>query len=180
MIAVVAYLITFVFVTTIMFSISIHLIIAFHENFRRVGCCKSIMILIYAIITFLNPFLMFVVMIQFLYVLVLGEASAISSGPYTVLSLIPTAAVSAASWLLKNKVFSSSSVNEKEDKKKSNQEKENKKKSATNNGEAPTLVVKNDKKKSATNNGEAPTLVVNEETPFNGEIKTYGVAGNSD
>ena len=51
------------------------------------------------------PILMFIVMIQFLYALVLGEASAITAGPYTILSLIPTAVISAISWMLKNKMF---------------------------------------------------------------------------
>ena len=52
------------------------------------------------------PVIMFAIVINLLYPLVLGEASAISAGPYTVLSLIPTAVVSALTWLIKNKVFS--------------------------------------------------------------------------
>ena len=109
---------------------------------------------------------MFALVIQFLYQLVLGEASAVSAGPYTVLSLIPSAAISAAGWLVKNKVFSSITEKEDKDKVSSNENKDE----------------NEDEKKSATNNGELLTLVVNEETPFNGndrEVKTYSAASNS-
>jgi hypothetical protein len=161
-ITVVAYLTTFIFVTSIISSISIHLIIVFYNNFRKVGCCTSVMMFINAIFIFLHPFLMFIIMIQFLYVLVLGEASAISAGPYTVLSLIPTAAISAAGWLVKNKVFSS--IDEEEEDNSQLQENEENEESAANNH---------------ANDSEALTLVVNEDTPRDKEVKSYGATGNN-
>ena len=154
-ITIVAYLITFIFVTVMVSSIAIRLFIL--ESSRKFSCCLCIMIIIDIIFVLVQPLIMFLLVIQFLYLLVLGKASAISTGPYTVLSLIPTAAISAASWLVKNKVFSS--VDEKEDKEEHNQE--------------------NDK--SATNDDEALTLVVNEGSPINGnnqEVKSYGTADN--
>jgi hypothetical protein len=183
MITVVAYLITFVFVTSMVSSISIRLIIVVcikNHRTSTVDRWRSMMITT-AFFVLVYPFFMFVIVIQILYVLImmLGEASVISAVPYTLLLSIPTPAVSAASWLVKNKIFSS--VNEEEDKKESNQENEENEESATNNGEVLALVVRNDnedKKKAATNDSEALTLVVNEETPINGndeEIKTYGV-----
>ena len=48
---------------------------------------------------------LFGALIQFVYALVLGEASAITAGPYTVLSLIPSVIITAFSWMLKNKIF---------------------------------------------------------------------------
>ena len=158
-IAVVAYLTSFIFISSITSSISIHLLINAYIKFHIIGRCTRLMMIAIGILMFFHPILIFAIVIQFLYVLVLGEASAISTGPYTVLSLIPTAAISAAGWLVKNKVFSN--VNEKEDKKEPNQEND---KSATN-GEASTL-----------------TLVVNEGTPINGnnqEVKSYGTAHNN-
>ena len=165
-IAVVAYLITFVFAASMICSITMRMITMSAVNCKVIGKWKSTMMIINGIIIFANPIFMFIIVIHFLYALVLGEASAISTGPYTVLSLIPTTAISAAGWLIKNKVFSS--VEEEEDKnQESNENKEE----------------NEDEKKSATNSGEALTLVVNEETPFNGSdqevmIKTYGAAGN--
>lgn len=47
-------------------------------------------------------------MLKFLYDVVLSEASPFTTGPYTVLSLIPSAAISVATWMIKNKVFSDS------------------------------------------------------------------------
>ena len=122
------------------------------------------MIIFYIIIIFLLPFPIFIVVIQFLYSLVLGEASAISAGPYTVLSLIPSAAISVATWLVKNKVFSSGA--KKEDKIKESDKKMDGNKS---------------KKKSTANNGKTVTLVIDEETPItrnDQEVKTYGAADN--
>ena len=51
-ITVVAYLITFVFVTSITSSISIHLIIVYAINFHTVGRCTGIMMIINAIFVF--------------------------------------------------------------------------------------------------------------------------------
>ncbi len=150
-ITVVAYLTAFIFVTIIMSSTPIHLIIVFYNNFHKFGCCTSVMMLVGVIMFLLHPFLMFVIVFLFLYVLVLGEASAISEGPYTVLSLIPTAAISATGWLIKNKVLNISSISEKEDNNELNQENE----------------------ESAVNDGENLTLVVNEDTP-----ESYGATDN--
>ena len=163
-ITVVAYLTTLIFVTSIVSSITLRLIIVHIKKYRTSTVIDnrqtSIMVIAGAISFTIDIFLMFGVVIQFLYVLVLGEASAISTGPYTVLSLIPTAAISAAGWLVKNKVFSS--IDEKEDKEEPNQENDE---SVTNDGEARAL-----------------TLVVNEDTPFNGnnqEVRSYGTADNN-
>lgn len=156
-ITVVAYLTTFIFVTSIVSSISIHLIIVYAKDYLKIGhcTCTCIMMIFNAISILVHPFIVFVAVIQFLYVLVLGQASAISAGPYTVLSLIPTAAISAASWLVRNKIFSS--VDEKEDKKEPNKKNED---SAT--------------------NSEAPTIVVNEDTPSNGSGNDQEVVINED
>ena len=164
-ITIVAYLITFIFAASIIFSVSMRLIIVSAVNYKAIGLFKSIMMIINGILVFLQPIFMYVIVMRFLYGLVLGEASAISAGPYTVLSLIPTAAISAAGWLVKNKVFSSIDEKEDKDKESDENEDENEDKSPTNNGEANAL-----------------TLVVNEETPFNGnsrEIETYGAACNN-
>ena len=164
-ITVVAYLATFVFTTSIIYSVCIRMIIIAFYSFCTVNKCTRVMTIIYIIIIFLLPFPMFIVVIQFLYSLVLGEASAISTGPYTVLSLVPTAAISVAVWLVKNKVFSSGTKEEDENKEPDKKKNENE-----------------DEKNSAINNGEALTLVVNEETPFNGndqEVKTYGAASSN-
>ena len=106
-IAVVVYLITFTFSSSVIFSISVRLIKRFKELFNKVEtgrlfcCLMSLNILLFSI----TPILVFVIMIQFIYALVLGEASAITAGPYTILSLIPSAIVSAVTWMLKNKMF---------------------------------------------------------------------------
>ena len=103
-ITVVAYLITFVFAASVTFSISTRLTIwRYHRVSRRK---KIIVMFICGIYLLVFPVIMFAIVINLLYPLVLGEASAISAGPYTVLSLIPTAVVSALTWLIKNKVFS--------------------------------------------------------------------------
>ena len=161
-ITVVAYLTTFVFVTIIISSISIHQIIVYVINYHKLDYCRCIILIVNAIFVLVYPVLVFVLVILFLYILVLGEASAISTGPYTVLSLIPTAAISAASWLVKNKVFVNSNVdiNKKEDKKESNQENEDKRKSATNDSGALTLV--------------------NEDTPLNDQkMGSYGAINSN-
>lgn len=93
----------------------------------------------------------------------LGEASAISVGAYTVLSLIPTAAISIVSWMFKNRVFSNTKMKDKNESDKKN------------NGNV-------DEEQSATDNGEALTVFVNENTPINGngqEVETYGAADNN-
>ena len=176
-ITVIAYLTTFIFIASIVSSISIHLIIVYVRNYLKIGhcTCTCIMMFFNAISIFVHPFIVFVAVIQFLYVLVLGQASAISAGPYTVLSLIPTAAISVAGWLIRNKIFSS--VDEKEDKKTSNQENKD---SATN-SEAPTIVVNEDTQPSNgsgndqevvvnEDNGNNQEVIVNENIPLNQEI----------
>lgn len=166
-IAVVAYLATFIFAASIMFSISLRLIITFVFHFRTIGRCTSIMMIINAIVVFLNPIFMFTIVIHFLYALVLGEASAISAGPYTVLSLIPTAAISAVSWLFKNKVFSSTAEEEDEQPKDDNEDDTGDNENGGTHSEA---------------DGEALRLVVNEDTPAsrNGrEVNSYGATGNN-
>ena len=152
-ITVVAYLITFMFITSIVSFISIRPIIAYYHK-ATIG---RFMMFVSAVSIFAYPFLIFAIVIQFLYVLVLGEASAISTGPYTVLSLIPTAAISAAGWLIKNKVFSS--VSEEEDNNNHNKENEE---SAIKDDEALTL-----------------KLLVNEDTPDK-KVKSYGATVNDD
>jgi hypothetical protein len=150
-ITVVAYLTAFIFVAIIMSSTPIHLIIVFYNNFHKFGCCTSVMMFVGAIMFLLHPFLMFVIVFLFLYILVLGEASAISEGQYTVLSLIPIA-ISATGWLIKNKVLNISSISEKEDSNEPNQENE----------------------EPAVNDGENLTLVVNEDTP-----ESYGATDHN-
>ena len=147
-ITVVAYLITFVFVASMIFSVSMRLVIVSAINCRTLGRLRSFLLILNGIVVFVHPIIMFVVVIYFLYALVLGEASAISAGPYTVLSLIPTAAISAATWLVKNKVYTS--VSEKEDEK----DKENSKEDES-----------EDDAKSTTTNEESLTLIVNGDTP---------------
>ena len=102
-IAIVVYLITFIFSTSAICSIIIRFVRKSHGTFgcNWICCCMSINLCL----ALAYPMMLFVVMIQFLYALVLSQASAITSGPYTIFSLIPSAVVSVVTWMVKNKVF---------------------------------------------------------------------------
>ena len=75
---------------------------------------------------------MFEIMIKVLYVLLLIETYATSAGLYTVLSLIPTAGISVAVWLLKN-----NSINNGKGQDKQEIYEDTEKESATNESESP-------------------------------------------
>ena len=168
-ITILAYMITFVFVATVMFSISVHITIQryrYHTIDHGIDhglhqLRRSIFIFMMIIYCIVFLILLFAIVIILLYALVLGEASAISTGLYTVLSLIPTAVISVVSWMFKNKVFSNTS-------------------SANKNKESEEKMNENvDEEQSATHNGVALTVFVNENTPINRndqEVETYGAA----
>ena len=171
-ITVLAYMITLFVVATVMFSVSIRLTIQryhtmYHDLHRSTFLISMMYILIMIIYCIGFLILLFTIVIILLYALVFGEASAISTGLYAVLSLIPTAVISFVSWMFKNKVFSNTNSAKMEDKNKESEEKKND---------------NIDKEQSATNTGEVLTICVNENTPINGndhEIKIYGAAGGN-
>ena len=163
-VAVLAHTITFIFVVFITFSILIHVSLQIYQRSAEgaqqhdrydaalaVTYCIGSIVVLFAVVSF------------FLYALVLGEASAIPTGAYTFLSLIPipTAAIPIVSWMFENRVFSNTKMKDKNESDKKNNE---------------TV----DEEQSATDNGEA--LTVNENTPTNGngqEVETYGAADNN-
>lgn len=63
-------------------------------------------LLIYLFSFFIYPILSFAIMFLFLYLLVLSRASTITTTPNTFLSLLPTVAISAVSWMLRKKFTS--------------------------------------------------------------------------
>ena len=101
-IAIVAYLITYVFSGAMICSVLILLC----KHKLRTTSLYSVSIATFFIFYFLFVFLFTLGMVfPLVYALVFGQLSAITAGPYTVLSLIPTAAISIASWILKTKIF---------------------------------------------------------------------------
>ena len=108
-IAIVAYLITYVFsASTICFILN-----SLFKKVRQSShvdqlngtpvspCC----IILYLSLFFLFLLFAFGMVFPLVYALVFGKLSAITAGPYTILSLIPSAAISFASWMLKTKMF---------------------------------------------------------------------------
>ena len=110
MIAVVAYLIAVVFVASAILSVCLRMCIIGFTNRSSNSRCGYLMTCITIIMNtgffFAFPIFMTLLMFKLLYDIVLSEASPITAGPYTVLSLIPSVAISVATWMIKNKVFS--------------------------------------------------------------------------
>ena len=83
-----------------------------HRNLQNHKVCGSSkpnpVLLIYFIMFFIYPVLSFAIMFEFLYSLVLNRASAITTVPNTLLSLLPSAAISGISWMLRKKFMSTS------------------------------------------------------------------------
>ena len=109
-IIIVAYYITFVFVAIISFSISLMMwrplcVVLKHKSIY----VKVSMHLIHALYVLSLPvsiILLLVVLILLVYALILNQPSSISTSPvYTFLLLIPSAAISFVSWLLKTKIY---------------------------------------------------------------------------
>ena len=108
-IAIVAYLITFVYISIIVSSIAVlifsHVIKPLEHKRACIRVCAKIYLLyipLYAIIMSVLIVPLFLVV----YALFLNQSLSITIGPvYTVLSLIPTAAISFISWILKTKIF---------------------------------------------------------------------------
>ena len=101
-IVVAAYFISYLFSITLLSAICLEFsrrIVVKHKmsNYR-------ICVLVMYVLMFLSyPVIFFAFMFQVLYALVLSRASAIASIPNTFLSLLPTAAISVVSWILRKK-----------------------------------------------------------------------------
>lgn len=109
-IAIVSYLITYVFSGTMICSILVLLwkqIV--HQYSTRPTNQPSTSYFPTIFILFTFCFLVLLVSLgmvfPLVYALVFGQLSAVAAGPYTVLSLIPSAAISLSSWMLKAKMF---------------------------------------------------------------------------
>ena len=114
-IAIVAYLVAFIFVVSAIYSICLRLIITFTKHPSKSGCNNPLMcctMFINCVVILVFPFLMTAILFNFLYDFVLSEASPITNGPYAVLSLIPSVAISIAIWMVKKKVFSDTAKND--------------------------------------------------------------------
>ena len=100
-IAIGVYFITYIFVASILSSVSIPV---YMQLFTEIRCSAVIylsIMLCFVVVMFIQTFVL-------VYALVLGQASAITAGPYTVLSLIPSVAITVGSWTLKFKIFGQS------------------------------------------------------------------------
>ena len=110
-IIIVTYYITFVFVAIISFSISLMMwrplcVVLKHKSIY----VKVSMHLIHTLCVLLMPpfhiILLLVLLLPLVYALILNQPSSISTSPvYTFLLLIPSAAISFVSWLLKTKIY---------------------------------------------------------------------------
>ena len=65
----------------------------------------SVMLVMNIGLMFVMPVFLFGALIHLVYALVLGQASAITAGPYTIISLIPSIAITLSSWMIKRKLF---------------------------------------------------------------------------
>ena len=109
-IAIVAYLTTFVYVAIIVLALSLLVVKQVMKKIKQTRTCIRVYIGItlyiclvpYALII---PSLL-VVLFLVVYAILLNQSSSITAGPvYTILSLTPPAAISLVSWMLKTKVF---------------------------------------------------------------------------
>ena len=146
-IIILTYFTTFMFIASISSSTSIHLIIAMTNEHD--GRIRMIINAIMILLLLLTPFFMFGLMLEFLYVLLLIETYATSAGLYTVLSLIPTAGITIAGWLVKN-----NGVNNGRDRDKQELNQEN----------------DDTEEESAANESESPTIIVNEDSPSDQDV----------
>ena len=103
-IAIAVYFITFIFITSITTSLCI---LAYMQSSKKERPDKDrILDQVFAVfIMLLVAVSFFIVTFVLVYALVLGQASAITTGPYAVLSLIPPATITIGSWTLKSKVL---------------------------------------------------------------------------
>ena len=106
-IAITVYFITFIFVASITTSLCF---LAYQQSLKKerpAGLARysilSHMCAVFVMLLIVVAF--FIVTFVLVYALVLGQASAITAGPYAVLSLIPSAAITIGSWTLKSKVL---------------------------------------------------------------------------
>ena len=108
-IAIVAYLIAFVYVSIIAWSISVQIFKNAMKTLKNKRTCIRVCACIYLLyIPIYALFICFFLIVLFLvvYAILLNQSLSITTGPvYTVLSLIPTAAISFVSWMLKTKAF---------------------------------------------------------------------------
>ena len=111
-IVIASYFISYLFSITLLFAISIDEVFIIILNHKVCGSSKSnpgkLLLLIYFILFFIYPVLSFAIMFDFLYSLVLSRASAITTVPNTLLSLLPSTAISGISWMLRKKFMSTS------------------------------------------------------------------------
>ena len=104
-IVVATYFISYIFSITLFSAVSIDVS---KKILRNKICGHSrkpgkIILVTYVLLFFLYPVLDFAIMFLFLYLLMLSRASVITTTPNTFLSLLPTAAISAISWMLRKK-----------------------------------------------------------------------------
>ena len=112
-IATAAYMIAFVTATSVIGSVFIRmckfLFKRMFSNFTcKKNCCQNtliVLLLMNVCLMFVMPCFLFGALIQLVYALVLGQASAITAGPYTIISLIPSIAITLLSWIIKKKLF---------------------------------------------------------------------------
>ena len=100
-IAIAVYFITFIFITSITTSLCI---LAYIQSSKKekdsiLNQVLAVCLILLVAVSFL------IVTFVLVYALVLGQASAITTGPYAVLSLIPPATITIGSWTLKSKVL---------------------------------------------------------------------------
>ena len=118
-IIIVAYLIAFVYIPIIVFPISLlifkHVVKTLKYKRICIRVCAHIYLLYIPLYVFIIC-LFLIVLFLVVYVLLLNQSLSFTIGPvYTVLSLIPTAAISFVSWMLKTKVFQLEEIKNAED-----------------------------------------------------------------
>ena len=114
-IATTAYMISFVVASSVIGSLFVRICKVFIKRMPTyTGKCTefncfhitmTVIIVINFGLMFIMPIIVFGALIQLVYALVLGQASAVTAGPYTIISLIPSIAITLFSWMIKRKLF---------------------------------------------------------------------------
>ena len=108
-IAIVAYLTTYVYVAIITWAIFLLICKQVMKKIKQTRTCirVNIGIILFALSLYaLTILVLLVVLSLVVYAILLNQSSSITAGPvYTILSLIPTASISLVSWMLKTKIF---------------------------------------------------------------------------
>ena len=107
-IVVAMYFISYIFFITLFSAVSIDVFKIVLKHKIICGCSRKpgkMVLLLYLSSFFIYPILGFAIMFLFLYLLMLTQASTITATPNMFLSLLPTAAISAISWMLRKKLM---------------------------------------------------------------------------